>query len=157
MPRIELITEINSTIGICFDLARSIDLHKVSTAKTNEQAVEGKISGLIGLGEYVTWQATHFGIRQKLTSKITAFDRPNYFVDEQVKGAFKSIHHEHKFEQIGDKVIMKDFFEFHSPFGILGILFNNIVLTNYLKELLVSRNAVIKIFAETDKWKTILD
>lgn len=28
MPRIELVTEINSTIDICFDLARSIDLHE---------------------------------------------------------------------------------------------------------------------------------
>ena len=157
MPKIELITEIKSTIDICFDLARSIDLHKISTAKTNEQAISGKTSGLIGLNEFVTWQATHFGIRQKLTSKITAFDRPNYFVDEQVKGAFTSIYHKHLFEQFASKVIMKDIFEFHSPFGIFGQLFNKLILTNYLKNLLTGRNNVIKEFAETDKWKLILN
>lgn len=156
MPKIELSTEINSTLEICFDLSRSIDLHKISTAQTNEEAIAGKTTGLINLNETVTWQASHFGINQKLTSKITAFDRPNYFIDEQTKGIFKSIVHEHKFEQVGDKVIMNDIFEFHSPFGLLGKVFNKLVLTNYLKKLLISRNQVIKEFAETEKWEEML-
>jgi len=156
MPKIVIITEINSTLETCFDLARSIDLHKISTAHTNEQAIEGRTIGLINLHETVTWQATHFGIRQKLTSKITAFDRPNYFTDEQIKGIFKSIIHEHKFEKVGDTVIMTDKFEFHSPFGLFGKLFNRLILTNYLKKLLTDRNQIIKAFAETEKWKEVL-
>ncbi len=157
MPKIELKTIINSTLDICFDLSRSIDLHKISTAKTNEEAIEGITSGLINLNETVTWQGTHFGIRQKLTSKITAFDKPNYFRDEQIKGAFKSIYHEHKFEQIENKILMTDIFEFQSPFGILGNLFNKLILTKYLRNLLIDRNNIIKEFAETDKWKLVLN
>lgn len=157
MPKIELTTEINSTIDICFDLSRSIDLHKISTIQTNEQAIAGKTSGLINLNEFVTWQATHFGIRQKLTSKITEFDRPKYFKDEQQNGAFKSFSHEHKFEQIDDKVIMTDIFEFQSPLGIFGKIFNKLILTKYLQKLLSDRNQVIKEFAETDQWKTLLN
>jgi ligand-binding SRPBCC domain-containing protein len=157
MPKLELITEINSTLEICFDLSRSIDLHKISTDQTNEQAIAGRTSGLINLNETVTWQATHFGVKQKLTSKITLFERPNYFTDEQVNGIFKSIVHEHKFEKVGNIVIMQDIFEFHSPFGLLGKLFNQIVLTSYLKRLLIKRNQIIKEFAETKKWKLILD
>jgi ligand-binding SRPBCC domain-containing protein len=157
MPKIELITEINSTLEICFDLSRSIDLHKISTAQTNEQAIAGRTSGLINLNETVTWQAIHFGVKQKLTSKITAFDRPNYFTDEQVNGIFKSIVHEHKFKKVGNMVIMQDIFEFHSPFGLLGKLFNQIFLTSYLKRLLIKRNQIIKEFAETKKWKLVLD
>ena len=156
MPKIELITEIKSTIEICFDLSRSIDLHKISTAHTNEEAIAGRVKGLINLDETVTWQARHFGIRQKLTSKITEFDKPNYFVDEQINGIFKSIYHLHKFEQVGEKVIMKDIFEFQSPFGILGDIFNKIILTNYLKALLIKRNQIIKNFAETERWKEVL-
>jgi ligand-binding SRPBCC domain-containing protein len=156
MPKIELTTEIYSTIDVCFDLSRSIDLHQVSTAKTKEKAIEGITTGLISLNETVTWQATHFGIRQKLTSKITAFDRPYYFVDEQQKGIFKSIYHEHLFEQVGNKVIMIDKFEFHSPFGIVGRVFNKLVLTNYMKKFLIDRNRVIKEFAESEKWKLVL-
>jgi ligand-binding SRPBCC domain-containing protein len=67
------------------------------------------------MGETVTWEATHFGVRQKLTSRITGFVRPIFFRDEQVKGAFKYIRHDHRFEQVGDKVIMTDTFDFGSP------------------------------------------
>ena len=156
MPQIILTTEIRSTIDRCFDLSRSIDLHQLSTAHTNEQAIAGKTSGLIGLNEFVTWQATHLGIRQKLTSKITAYDRPWYFVDEQIKGPFKSIRHEHHFEQLPDKVLMKDYFNFSSPFGIAGKIADKLFLTRYLQELLTKRNNVIKEFAETEKWALVL-
>ncbi len=157
MPKIEIITEINSTIDICFDLSRSIDLHKISTAKTNEEAIAGRTTGLINLNETVTWQATHFGVRQKLTSQITAFNRPFFFKDEQINGVFKFMIHEHKFNEIDNKVIMIDIFEFESPFGILGKFFNKIILTNYLKKLLSDRNQLIKKYAETEKWKVVLN
>ena len=87
MPIIELRTEINANIEIVFDLSRSIDLHKISTEYTNETAIAGKTSGLIGLNESVTWRAKHFWIYQKLTSKITEFN-PLYswvFVHEKSK------------------------------------------------------------------------
>ncbi len=157
MPKIELETIIKSNIDICFDLSRSIDLHKLSTAKTNETAISGRTSGLITLGEYVTWEATHFGIRQQLTTKITAFDIPNYFRDEQLKGAFKFLKHDHIFTSSNDFVIMKDVFEFQSPFGFLGVLIDKYVLTNYLTMFLIERNNLIKEFAESNKWKSILN
>ena len=52
---------------------------------------------------------------------------------------------------------MTDIFEFQSPFGIIGKLFNKLILTNYLRKLLIDRNNVIKEFAETDKWKMVLN
>lgn len=156
MPRIVLETEIHAPIEICFDLSRSIDLHQISTSGTNEEAIDGRMSGLVELNDFVTWRATHFGIRQKLSSKITALERPYYFKDEQLKGAFRSFHHEHRFEQRGEKVVMTDIFEYRSPMGIMGGLFNQLVLTRYLKKFLMERNAIIKEYAETDKWKSIL-
>jgi hypothetical protein len=81
MPRIELRTEIKADRNIVFDLSRSIDLHKISTEQTNEQAIAGKTRNLIGMNESVTWRAKHFGIYQNLTSKIIEFQRPKYFVD----------------------------------------------------------------------------
>jgi len=123
MPEIELLTEINATIEKVFDLARSIDLHMESTRQTGEKAIAGKTSGLIELGETVTWRAKHFGIWQTLTSKITEFDRPNYFVDEMVQGAFKSFRHEHHFSRIDNQTLMKDVFVFEAPFGRFGPIF----------------------------------
>lgn len=156
MPIIELETSINSPIEICFDLSRSIDLHRISTIGTNEEAIEGRTTGLIELGEHVTWQATHFGIRQKLTSKITAMEKPVHFRDEQQKGIFKFIVHDHYFEQKSGHILMRDIFFFESPFGLIGRLFNKIILTRYLTKFLLRRNQMIKEYAESDKWKVVL-
>lgn len=156
MPKIELNTFIRSNIETCFDLARSIDLHILTTSKTNEKAIEGKLSGLIDSGEFVTWEATHFGVRQKLTSKITTYDRPFHFRDEQIKGIFKFIKHDHYFEEINDGVMMKDVFEYEAPFGFLGRIAEKLILTNYLKRFLEERNEIIKEYAETDLYKSLL-
>ncbi len=157
MPVIKLKTFIKCGIEICFDLSRSIDLHQLSTAQTNEKAIAGRTSGLINLDEFVTWQAIHFGIKQKLTSKITAYNRPFYFRDEQQKGIFKFFIHDHYFQNKNGMIEMTDIFTFKSPFGFAGRLFNMIVLTKHLKNLLIKRNAVIKEFAETGKWQTVLN
>jgi ligand-binding SRPBCC domain-containing protein len=156
MPIINLSTTINAPIEICFDLSRSIELHQLSTARSNERAVAGVTSGLIGLNEEVTWEATHFGIRQTLSSKITAFQFPTYFRDEMVRGIFKMLRHDHRFERKGDVTIMSDAFEFESPAGLFGNLVNKVGLTDYLRNLLLERNRVIKEFAETQRWKDIL-
>ena len=157
MPKIIIETLINSKIELCFDLSRSIDLHQISTAHTNEKAIAGKTSGLIGQGEFVTWQAKHFGFTQKLSSIITQFDRPYHFRDEQLKGIFKYFKHDHLFEVVENKVKMKDTFEFESPFGLIGQIFNRLVLTSYMTSLLQKRNTIIKTFAESDKWRTVLN
>ncbi|SEL97860.1 SRPBCC family protein [Parapedobacter koreensis] len=156
MPIIELKTDIVAPIDVCFDLARSIDFHQLSTGNTRERAVAGITTGLIGLGETVTWEATHFGIRQRLTSVITAYERPYHFCDEMVKGAFSYIRHDHFFEEINGAAVMIDRFDFGSPLGILGRLTNRLVLTGYLRKFISQRNALIKQYAESDKWKEVL-
>ena len=111
MPRIQLETKINCTdIRRVFDLCRSIDLHIASMKHTNEKAIAGTASGLIGLGETVTWRAKHFGFYQTLTSKITDVESPTFFADEQEKGIFHSFRHEHYLSQENDEVtvIIKD-------------------------------------------------
>ncbi|NAS12229.1 SRPBCC family protein [Poritiphilus flavus] len=156
MPRIELKTKIRAKKEIVFDLARSIDLHKISTEHTDEQAVDGKTSGLIGAGEWVTWRAKHLGVYQNLTSRITEFKRPDFFADEMVKGAFKHFRHEHHFAEVDGKTLMTDFFDYTSPFGLLGVLADRLFLKNYMKGLLVKRNDTIKEFAESERWKEVL-
>jgi len=156
MARIELTTVINAPINRCFDLARSIDFHRMSTEGTHEEAIAGVTSGLIGHHQEVTWRAKHFGLTQTLTSKITRFESPYLFRDEMVRGAFKSIVHDHIFEFTDGQTIMRDHFEFESPGGILGKLFNRLVLRHYLLELLRTRNAQIKAAAESHEWKSYL-
>lgn len=155
MPLIQLETRIKSDIGICFDLSRSIDLHKISMSRSKERAIAGTSNGLIGLNEFVTWEAIHFGIKQHLTSRITAFDFPNHFRDEQLAGPFKSICHDHLFKQQNEWVIMRDDFYFESPLGVLGNI-ANLILVPYLTKVLTNRNQVIKDFAETGDWRKVI-
>lgn len=156
MPLITLQTFINAPQQVCFDLSRSIDLHKISTAHTDEEAVAGVTSGLIGMNETVTWRAKHLGIWFQLTSKITQFEPFNAFTDEMVKGPFKYIHHQHIFEVRNSGTLMTDMFSFASPFGLLGLIADKVLLTSHLRKLLLQRNEIIKNFAESDKWKDIL-
>lgn len=155
--KIELSTLINAPIERCFNLSLSIDLHKISTAHTNEEAIAGTTSGLIKLNETVTWRARHFGLWHKLQVKITELEEQVFFVDEMVKGSFKKMKHRHTFVETETGTMMLDVFEFSSPFGWLGALVDKLVLRNYLRSLLLERNRVIKEFAETDKWKELLN
>ena len=155
MPLIHLETHIKSDVRICFDLSRSIDLHKISMSHSRENAIDGTTSGLIGLNEFVTWEAVHFGIKQRLTSRITAFDYPNHFRDEQLRGPFKSLVHDHRFTQQGEYVMMTDDFFFESPFGLFGKL-ANIILKPYFTQLLTERNRVIENFAASEDWKQVI-
>ena len=149
MPRIEIITFIAAPIERVFDLARSIDAHVASQIRHEEKAVAGRISGLIEEGEEVTWEAIHFGMRQRLTSRIVAMRRPTYFRDSMVRGAFKRIDHDHLFEIAPNGTLMKDVFEFESPLGLLGKLADWLVIARYLHRLLEERNQVLKQLAES--------
>jgi ligand-binding SRPBCC domain-containing protein len=151
MATITIITSINAPIKKCFDLSRSINLHTGSMAHTGETAIAGRMHGLIGPGETVTWRAEHFGIWQTLTSKITDFESPHFFADEMVTGAFKSFRHEHHFSEENGQTIMKDIFTFQSPLGFLGQLANVLFLRRYMRNLLKTRNQVIKQTAAESK------
>lgn len=158
MPTISLKTTIHAPVEVCFDLSRSIDLHVISTKHTGERAIAGVTSGLIGLGESVTWRAKHFGVWQHLTSRITEYKRPYYFADEMVEGAFQHFKHEHHFQESGNgNTIMRDVFDYTSPFGLLGKLADKLFLKRYMTSLLLERNNVIKHYAESGQWKSLLN
>jgi ligand-binding SRPBCC domain-containing protein len=148
MAFLRIVTEIAAPLENCFDLARDIDFHTRSLAHTGEVAVAGRTSGLIELGETVTWEGRHLGVRQRFTSKITRFESPTYFRDEMVAGAFKEFAHDHRFESVNGITTMIDEVWFRSPFGILGHIANAVVLTRYIRKLLVDRARAIKHEAE---------
>jgi len=156
MPRIEVITKIKASQKVVFDLSRSIDLHLISTKMTNEKVVAGRTSGLIKLGETVTWRAKHLGVYQNFTSKIIGCKESEYFADEMVSGAFKSFKHEHFFSFKDDKTVLKDIMVYESPLGWLGKCVDFLFLERYMIHFLTLRNKMIKEFAESGKWKTIL-
>ena len=156
MPTIHLTTFIAAPVQRVFDLSRSIDLHKKAMAHTGEQAVAGTTMGLIGLDETVTWKAKHFYKTRIMKVRITDMKAPYSFTDEMVEGAFKSMRHEHHFKPIENGTLAIDIFHFESPWGALGKMVNSICLRKYMEQLLNQRNRMIREYAETDKWKFML-
>ena len=153
---IEVVTLIAAPIERVFDLARSIDLHTDSASKTNERAVAGVTTGLINLGEKVTWRGRHFGVWQTLTVQITAFERPTFFADQMVRGAFHRLEHRHHFAPTKEGTRMTDELDFESPLGALGRLTDRLFLSNYLRAFLIERNHILKQVAESDGWQQYL-
>jgi ligand-binding SRPBCC domain-containing protein len=121
-----------------------------STSRTKERAIAGVTSGLISLGETVTWEAMHFGIKQRLTSRITYFEPPYLFVDEMVRGVFHSFAHLHEFKPVPGGTLMLDTFRYESPLGPLGRLADELFLERYMRRLLRERNRYLKHAAEAE-------
>ncbi|MEM9415261.1 MAG: SRPBCC family protein [Planctomycetota bacterium] len=157
MPTIRIQTEIAAPLERVFDLARSIDAHVDSAGGTGERAVAGRTAGLIGLGETVTWEARHLGARQRLTVKVTRFDRPHLFEDTMVRGVFREMRHTHRFAEADGGTLMTDEFVFTAPLGPLGWLAERLFLTRYMRRFLSERNRVLKELAESDHWRLYLD
>ena len=92
-------------------------------------AIAGTTTGLINKGETVTWRGKHFGVFLQHKSIISQMDLYSYFVDEQLKGHFKSFKHQHFFEEIDGQTIMKDVMEYEAPYSIFGKIFDFLLLT----------------------------
>ena len=134
-----LVTESPYPVEALFDVSLDIDAHMASMEASGERAIAGVTTGRIGLGETVTWRARHFGLWFTMTSKITALDRPGFFVDQQVRGPFRVFVHEHTFEPLRDGSRMTDRITIGSP--VLGRLVERTILVPYLRRLIRIRNA----------------
>ena len=157
MVVIEQSLKIRAPIQRCFDLCRSIEVHLLGTERSGEQAVGGITTGLIGPDEWVRWRAKHLGVRQHLTSKITAFESPRYFQDTMLEGAFKFMQHDHFFEALsGAETEMRDRFRFAAPLPVLGPIAEHLFLKRYMGRFLKHRNEIVKQVAESSRWRDFL-
>lgn len=148
MPVIEHQLWIKAPIEVCFDLARHVDIHTQTVSKTKEWAVGGVTEGLLEAGDTVTWEAVHFGIRQRLTAQITEMQKPYRFVDIMVKGAFHSFTHVHEFREETGGTVMIDRFDYRAPFGLLGVIADKWFLENYMRQFIASKAIELKKIAE---------
>lgn len=157
MPTIHITTFIAAPPEVVFDLSRHIGLHKISQQTHNEEAVGGTTSGLIQKGDFVTWKAKHLFKTRFLKIRITEMQPFSFFEDLMEEGDFKLFQHQHHFKPTQNGTIVIDTLRFESPYGIIGKLFNQLYLTNYMKLLLQQRNKVIREYAESKKWEALLN
>lgn len=148
MPIIRHEQYIQAPIDICFDLARNVEIHTKTTSHTKENAVGGVTTGLLHLGDTVTWEAVHFGVKQTLTAKVIYMDKPHKFIDVMIKGTFKSFTHTHEFIEEKTGTLMIDTFDYKSPFGALGVLADKLFLEKYMYNFIQIRANELKRIAE---------
>jgi hypothetical protein len=92
---IRLETLIAAPAGECFQLSLSADAHTASMSGPGERAIGGVTSGVMKLGDTVTWRARHFGVAFGMTSAITSYEYPGRFAGEQQRGSFRRWWHQH--------------------------------------------------------------
>ncbi|WP_433385509.1 SRPBCC family protein [Actinoplanes sp. CA-142083] len=140
---IEVVTVVGAAASTVFDLELDVDVHAASLRDSRETATTSSGRRRLVLGDEVAFRARHFGLPWRMTSRISAYDRPRYFADEQVRGPFRSMRHEHHFEELGDmRTKMTDRMTISAPLGMSG------VIAPYLKRLLTRRAMHIKRQAE---------
>ncbi|MEA2554404.1 MAG: hypothetical protein QOJ65_2580 [Fimbriimonadaceae bacterium] len=126
-----------------------MEAHTRSLAHTAERVVAGKSTGQLELGDEVTFEARHFWVSQRLTSRIVEFNPPHSFTDQMVRGAFKSLRHSHAFEAAGSQTRMTDSIEMAAPLGPLGWLAERLFLGAYMRRLIERRAQELKKEAES--------
>lgn len=142
---------IHAPIEVCFDAARDVGLHPQTVwPHTRERTLHGgRLEGLMEKNEIVVFEAVHFGIRQKLISLVEELDRPYLFVDRMQKGAFRHMMHRHEFERCEQGTLVRDILEFASPFGLVGEVFDRLVLKRYMLSFIDYRQWQLKSVLES--------
>ncbi|MFE9248324.1 SRPBCC family protein [Streptomyces sp. NPDC007088] len=144
MPHFEIVTALSAPPERVFAACLDVEAHTRSMASSGEQAVGGTTWGALTLGQSVTFRARHFGLTWRLTARITSWEPPRHFVDEQVSGPFRKWRHAHTFEPDGGGgTVMTDTVEFASPLGLLGRVADRAVLGWYMPRLITSRNTYL--------------
>jgi ligand-binding SRPBCC domain-containing protein len=153
MPKIHLETFVAAPAELCFDLCLNVQMHEQAG---HGRAVAGVTSGQMFLGDTVTWEAVHFFVRQHLTSKIVAYERPRMFIDEMQRGAFARWHHTHRFVEQPGGTLINDDVDFASPLGVLGKLADALLLKRYMTRFLIRHNKHFKHRAESQAEQLML-
>lgn len=101
----------------------------------------------------VTWEARHLGVLQRLTTRITAYNRPYCFTDSMIQGAFARFDHNHVFEEDAGGTRVDEIFDYTSPFGPIGLIADAVFLKSYMARFLMIRLQIVKAAAESDTWQ----
>jgi ligand-binding SRPBCC domain-containing protein len=77
------------------------------------------------------------------TSRITAYDPPRMFVDEQIRGPYRVWRHTHRFISVPGGTWIDDEVEYVLPFGLLGRLLHWAHVRRQLNNIFSYREKII--------------
>jgi ligand-binding SRPBCC domain-containing protein len=151
MGRIAISMDIRAPIAHCFDLARDVEVHCVTSSFTGERVMPpGRTAGLLELDDTVTFEGRHFGVRLKMTARIVEMKRPFQFVDELIAGPFVWFRHDHQFKVCDGVTQMVDALHWKGPLGPVGRLVDTLVLERHMAWYLRTKQQALKELAEQE-------
>ena len=149
MGKVLVETVIAAPVERVFDLARDVNVHVESASFSGERLVSpGKLSGILELGDLVAFEGRHFGVRQTFIARIVQIDPPRFFADELVRGAFRSLRHEHEFHIHAKGTLMRDVLQWTAPLGILGRIADALFLERHMRWFVETKQQHLKRIAE---------
>jgi ligand-binding SRPBCC domain-containing protein len=96
------------------------------------------------VGVEIGYRLRVWGVPFRWLTRITAWDPPHGFVDEQIRGPYRRWRHSHQFRQAGDgSTIMLDRVEYALPFAPFGELAHFLV-RRQLERIFDYRSEVIR-------------
>ncbi|WP_372774566.1 SRPBCC family protein [Mangrovibacterium sp.] len=95
-------------------------------------------------GQIISYQLSPIpGIRTNWVTEITQVDEQKYFVDEQRFGPYSMWHHEHRFIETSEGVLMTDKVSYKLPFGFLGRFSHAVFVKKQLMHIFSFRSQVL--------------
>lgn len=156
MTSIHLTTFIKAPVERVFDLCRNTTLYKKALEGRSETISASAAGILASAGDTITISAKHFGKTRIVTSRVIEMNIPEKFVEEQIKGDLKSFRHEHHFKPVENGTLVIDLLELEEPRDVLGSVLGKLFIKKYFESLLNRRNALVKLYAETEKWRAVM-
>jgi hypothetical protein len=145
---------VNAPIERLFDLVRSIQAHE-ATSSIDGRAVAGKTLGLATLNDVTTWSARFFGLRFKISTRMTSFNPPFSLTENLERGLLLEFGHVYSLRSLESGLVeLGDCFTFRSP---LGAWFDALVFKPIMTRTMSARLNGLKELAETNGWKKFLD
>lgn len=156
MDSIHLTTFIKAPVERVFDLCRNTTVYKKALEGRNESLSASAAGILVNAGDTITLSAKHLGKTRVTTARVLEMNIPEKFVEEQVKGDLKSFRHEHHFKSVENGTLVIDLIEMEEPRDAVGGVLGKLFMKNYFEALLNKRNALVKLYAESEKWRAVM-
>ena len=156
MDSIHLTTFIKAPVERVFDLCRNTTVYKKALEGRNESLSASAAGILVNAGDPITLSAKHLGKTRVTTARVLEMNIPEKFVEEQVKGDLKSFRHEHHFKSVENGTLVIDLIEMEEPRDAVGGVLGKLFMKNYFEALLNKRNALVKLYAESEKWRAVM-